>query len=117
MILAIGLMGGEAWRSWGVDRPLVFVLDDMLIGAFLLSTAWLVRVETHRRRAAFSGAWAFATGMLYPSFFTKIFDAPHSEAGNWDLGVLTALIGLCFVTAIVGLAASILLPVRKAHLQ
>jgi hypothetical protein len=53
---ALSLMIGECWRSWGVGRPVMFVLDDMLMGGFLLAAAWAVRRETVRTRAAFAGA-------------------------------------------------------------
>ena len=26
VLLALALMGGEAWRSWGAERPVVFVV-------------------------------------------------------------------------------------------
>jgi hypothetical protein len=47
-------------------------------------------------------------GMLYGSFFGKVFEPARSNAGNFDLGVLTALIGLAFATAIVGFIWTVL---------
>lgn len=113
VVLAASLMGGEIWRSWGLQRPLVFVLDDMVLGLFLITTAWAVRVPSLRRRAAFSAAWAFASGMLYPSFFDKIVHPADAETGNWSLGVLTVLVGLAFATSLFGLVVSIALPPKS----
>lgn len=113
VLLALSLMIGECWRSWGADRPVVFVLDDQLMGGFLLAAAWAVRSETGLSRAAFSAAWGVVVGMLYGSFFGKVFDPARSDSGNWDFGVLTALIGLAFAVSLLGLAFSLLLPLRK----
>lgn len=111
---AIVIMLGELYRSWGVDRPLVFVLDDMLAGAMMVSAAWLAGRETVARRAYFSAAWGVAVGLLYGSFFGKLYDPAGSQAGNFDIGTLTIVLGLAFVLAVGGLIASILLPRREA---
>ena len=110
VLLALSLMIGELWRSWGVGRPAMFVLDDQLMGGFLLAAAWAVGAECRRTRTAFSAAWGVVTGMLYGSFFGKVFDPASANAGNWDLGVLTALLGIAFVVSLVGLWFSITLP-------
>jgi hypothetical protein len=110
---ALSLMIGESWRSWGVGRPVMFVLDDMLMGGFLLAAAWAVGRETMRTRAAFAGAWGVVTGMLYGSFFGKVFEPARAQAGNWDLGVLTALLGVAFAVSLAGLWFSMTLSLRE----
>lgn len=110
VLLALSLMIGEAWRSWGVGRPVMFVLDDQLMGSFLIATAWAVRIDTRRRRAAFAAAWGVAAGMLYGSFFGKVFEPQSADPGNWDLGVLTILIGVAFAVSLLGMVAAIALP-------
>lgn len=112
VLLALSLMIGELWRSWGAGREFVFVVDDQIMGALLIVSAYLLKQETARRRAFFSAAWAFNVGMLYGSFFGKIVNPENTNSGNWDLGLLTGLIGLAFVSAIIGMIASILLPYR-----
>ena len=112
-LLALALMIGEAWRSWGAGRHPMFVLDDQLMGGFLLTAAWMMRADSPRNRAAFTGAWGVLAGMLYGSFFGKLVEPGRSDAGNWDMGVLTWLIGAAFVTALVGLWLSIVLPTRR----
>jgi hypothetical protein len=101
---------GELYRSWGVGRPLAFVLDDMLAGAMMLSAAILVRRPSRVTRAYFSAAWGVASGMLYGSFFGKVFDPANATPGNIPLGLLTGLLGFAFFVSIAGLLASILLP-------
>ncbi|MGE0046127.1 MAG: hypothetical protein AB7J28_13180 [Hyphomonadaceae bacterium] len=112
VLLALSLMIGEAYRSWGAGRPVAFWMDDMLMGALLIAAAVLVAKETVARRAFFTGAWGVNAGMLYGSFFGKVFDPETTNAGNFDLGVLTILVGLAFATSIIGFAASLMLPVR-----
>ena len=108
--LSLSLMIGESWRSWGVGRPVMFVLDDMFIGGFLIAAAMAVGTDTVRTRAAFAAAWGTAAGMLYTSFFGKVFAPQTSEAGNWDLGILTTLIGVAFIVSLAGMWLSITLP-------
>lgn len=110
VLLALSLMIGELWRSWGAGREFVFVVDDQIMGAMLIVSAYLLKEQTVRRRAFFSAAWAFNVGMLYGSFFNKIISPENTNAGNWDFGILTALIGVAFLSAITGMIASILLP-------
>jgi len=110
VVLALALMVGELWRSWGAERPLMFVIDDQVIGALLLAGAWAMKRDTARRRALFASSWGFSAGMLYPSFFGKLLEPEQTNAGDWDTSVLTILVGLALVIAVVGMIASIALP-------
>ena len=110
VILAIGLMGGEAWRSWGAGRPFLFVADDFIMGALLIAGALAVVKDTFARRAFFAAAWGYAAGQLYTSFFSKVVQPEETNAGNWSLDVLTWLVGLAFVVSVAGMIASFLLP-------
>jgi hypothetical protein len=107
---ALLLMGGEAYRSWGVGRPVAFWMDDMLAGAMMIAAAIMVGRPTRVTRSFFSAAWGVAVGMLYGSFFGKLFDAASANPGNFPLGLLTALLGVAFAISIAGLFASIVLP-------
>lgn len=110
-LLGASLMIGETIRSWGMGRPLVFVLDDFAIGIPLVVTALLMAKDTVARRAAFAGAWGATAGMLYPSFFGKVIE-PTPEAAattNIPLDFLTVLIGIAFAVSLAGLVASVAL--------
>jgi hypothetical protein len=111
---ALSLMIGEIWRSWGAGRHILFILDDQFVGLLLLAGVWVMKQDTSRNRALFSAGWGVAVGMLYGSFFGKLIDPANVQAGNWDAGVLTALLGLAFVIAVAGLVASIVLPTDSA---
>ena len=115
--LAVSLMAGELWRSWGTDRQLVFVVDDMIIGVLLLAGAWAMTRDTVMRRALFCAAWGFSAGLSYSSFFGKLVAPAEVDSGNWNLSVLTVLVGLAFVTSVVGMVASIAIPTRSAPIE
>ena len=100
--LALTLMFGELYRSWGAGRPIYAWLDDQIMGAALIAGSWLMAKPTAQRHAFFAAAWAFNAGMLYPSFFNKLFDPQSSNPGNFDIGFLTLAIGVLFVVSIVG---------------
>jgi hypothetical protein len=115
LVGALSLMIGEIWRSWGAGRHILFILDDQFAGLLMLAGVWAMRRDTIRNRALFSAGWGVAVGMLYGSFFGKLIDPATVQAGNWDAGVLTALLGLAFVIAVAGLIASIALPVDSGR--
>ena len=110
VLLALSLMIGELWRSWGAGRPIMFVLDDQIMGAMLIAAAVFVARDTFNRRAFFTAAWGVNAGMLYGSFFGKVFAPETTNSGNWDLGILTILVGVAFFTAVIGMILSITLP-------
>lgn len=114
VLLALSLMIGELWRSWGAGRHWLSVVDDQWMGGFLLIAAWAVGRQTIASRTAFSAAWGVCVGMLYGSFFGKLIEPQTAQPGNWDLGVLTALIGIAFVVALAGLWFSLRLPLEPA---
>ncbi|MDO8420627.1 MAG: hypothetical protein Q7S99_00540 [Parvibaculum sp.] len=110
ILLGSTLMIGELFRSWGQQRPLVFVLDDFCIGIPLVATALLMAKDTKPRRAAFAGAWGATAGMLYPSFFGKLVEQDAvGAATNIPFHTLTAIIGFLFVLSLAGLVASVVL--------
>ena len=84
-------------------------MDDMIMGTMLIAAAIMVAKDTFHRRAFFTAAWGTNAGMLYGSFFGKVFAPADANAGNFDLGFLTLLIGIAFATAVAGMIASIVL--------
>lgn len=107
VVLALALMGGELWRSLGTDRPLLIIIDDQIIGSMLIAGAWAMNQDTVRRRALFASAWGFSAGQLYPSFFGKLLAPGQVDAGNWNMLILTVLVGVAFAISVVGTVASI----------
>ena len=109
-IMSIGLgsalMIGETLRSLGQDRPFAFIADDFLFGGALVIAGWLARRDAPLRLRALSAAFAGAAGLLYSSFFAKLVGPPGHQS-NIDEGLLTALVGAAFLTALIGLALSL----------
>lgn len=115
ILLGASLMIGETVRSWGQGRNLLFVLDDFFIGVPLVVTAILMKHPTPARHCAFAASFAATAGMLYGSFFGKLVDLTRPASTNIEIGLLTALIGLAFVSSLVGLIASVRLAVRAGY--
>lgn len=112
--LGSSLMIGELIRSWGQDRPLVFVVDDFFIGIPLVVTGFLMAKDTKIRRAAFAASWGMTVGGLYSSFWGKLLTPdPVAAATNIPFQTLTIIIGLAYFTAIGGLIASLVLKTRE----
>ena len=109
-VLGLSVILGEMSRSWGGGGPLVFFLDDMIMGSLLIFAALAISHDTTRRRAFFGAAWGANAAMLYGSFFGKVFSPEASNSGNWNLNVLTVLIGCAFVFACIGTFLTITLP-------
>ena len=101
--LAVSLMIGELIRSWGVGRPIMFILDDFFWGGLLLVGAIMMAQPTRVRWGIFVAGWASCAGMMYGSFFGKVFDPASANSGNLDLGFLTTIIGIGFVVSLIGL--------------
>ncbi len=107
VLLGSSLMIGETIRSWGQGRNPLFILDDFLIGVPLIITAMLMARPSTPRRCAFSASFAASAGMLYGSFFNKLVDLSNPASSSIDVRLLTALIGLAFVSSVIGLLGSI----------
>lgn len=110
VLLALSLMIGELWRSWGAGRHWLFVIDDQIMGALLILSAIVLRRDSFNRRAFFAAAWGACAGALYGSFFGKLVAPETVNAGNWNMDVLTVLVGVAFVVSLLGMILSILLP-------
>ena len=111
--LALSLMIGEAIRTWETGRPWPFWFDDYWSGGLLLVGAILMARPTPLRSHLFIAGWAACLGMLFGSFFGKVYDPGGSDPGNFDLGFLTILIGMAFATALIGLVWSLFDVARK----
>lgn len=109
--LAVGLgaamMIGETIRSWGQGRHPVYVLDDFIIGVPLVITAVLAGKPGSRSHAALVASFAACASMLYGSFVSKLINPTRSFDSNIPTGPLTALVGLGFAVALLGLILSL----------
>jgi hypothetical protein len=107
ILLGLSLMIGETIRSWGQGRNPLFVLDDFFVGIPLVVTAILMARPSIPCLCAFSSSFAASAGMLYGSFFSKLVDLSNPASSNIEIRLLTALIGLAFISSVIGIYGSI----------
>lgn len=108
-LAGFSLMLGESIRSWGQSRSFWFVADDFFVGIPLVAAALLMARPTVARFAALAAAFAANAGMTYSSFFSKVVAPTQDMASNIEAGLLTWLIGLSFVSSLLGLTATLYL--------
>ena len=66
--LALLIMCGEIYRSWGDGRNIIWVLDDVLAGLYMMVAAAMFRRDTPALRALFASSWGVAVGMFIYEF-------------------------------------------------
>lgn len=113
IVLALIIMVGEIWRSWGDGRNIIWVLDDVLAGFYMIVAAIMFKRDAPTLRALFASSWGVAVGMLYMSFFSSLLAPEALNAGNFNKDFLITAKGICFALSFIGLAAAILLPFRQ----
>lgn len=86
------------------------MIDDYWISALLLAGAWAMKSDSLRSRALLAAGWGANAGMLYGSFFGKLIEPTSSNPGNFEIGLLTGLIGLAWAVSVIGVIASVMLP-------
>jgi hypothetical protein len=114
VLVALVLMVGEGYRSWGAGRPFMTWFDDMVLGALMIGAAWAVGRETPRRRAFLTGVWGAAIGAVFLSLLSKIVDPSSTIAGNLQLSVLIWALAVIFVAAVLGFIASLAVPFKTS---
>jgi hypothetical protein len=58
------------WSTWRENPPAL--LDDYVLGAFLLYGAWRVGKDVRSGQRFLAAAWAFMCGMAYGSFLEQV---------------------------------------------
>ena len=95
------------WNSWRDFPPALF--DDYIMGALLLTSAWVAGRNFYPGQRLLAAAWGFTCGLGYYSFFDQlrryqlgeIDPAPISSA--WVLGIK----GVGLLLAIAALLATL----------
>jgi len=110
VVLAFVLAAGETLRSWGAGRPWFSVADDYFMAVLLVVAA------VRDGPALLCGGFGFASGMLYGSFFGHVEALSRHEVdpGNIPQSCLTEVIGVLFVSALVGFGLSVREAVRRS---
>ena len=82
-------------------------IDDVLIGACLLTAAWAARAHPASRRPALAGAWGIASGMGYCSFVGHVLEAQARDVSGLPGGTLAAAVGAAWLIALYALASAL----------
>ena len=100
----------ETCRRWGNWPFLPFLLDDWIAGLLLVYGAVRARRDWATGRPYQVAGWAFASGMLYMSFFghlEELLSSAAAEEGWVPHGALVGIIGFLFGLAILGLVSTL----------
>jgi len=95
------------WSTWQQSPASLF--DDYILGAFLLYGAWRTGKDLRSGQRFLAGAWAFACGMGYYSFFGQLKNLRLHEADPAPISSewVAIIKGVLWALAIVGLAMSL----------
>jgi hypothetical protein len=112
LALAFGVLApvGETvrrWHTWQEFPPAL--VDDYLMGAFLLGGAWLVGRDFRRGQPVLAAAWGFTCGLAYGSFFGQWRKFQLGEPDPAPVPSLWVLVikGVGFALAIAALIATL----------
>ena len=101
---------GETVRRWGTWRefpPGLF--DDYIMGAFLLTGAWLVGRRFDAGQRVLAAAWGFTCGLGYYSFFEQLrrFRLGEIDPAPISSGAVLTIKGVGVLLAIVALVLTL----------
>jgi hypothetical protein len=101
----------ETIRRWGTftSNPLT-VIEDYVLGALLLSAAWLVGRNYRRGQCLLAGAWGVTCGLGYASFVGQLQRLRLGEADPAPVSTeaVAVIKGVGFALAIVALVVTVL---------
>lgn len=101
--LGLALIIGETIRRFGNWGYWARWMDDYFMALFLIIPAILVIRKVKVGRLLLIAGWSFNIGILYVSFFHKLNPNRGTIESNINEQMLITLIGMAFVTSIMGL--------------
>jgi len=108
LVFGVFLAVAETARNWGNWQWWPFWLVDFIAAALLIVGASSTLRRARGGTEALSGAWGFTSAMFYMSFWSHVDHIEEAAEGNFDQGPLTVVIGVLWVTTIVGFLLSLL---------
>ena len=89
---------------------LPFWIDDFLIGGLLLYGAWRTRHDIARGLPVLAGAWGFASGMGYASFFAQLHDMRTNpvDVSGASAATVVAIKGVLLAVGVIGLITALM---------
>jgi hypothetical protein len=95
------------WDQWGQLRNWPFILDDYLMGGFLLTGAVMTHRASSKARLVLAAAWGCASGAMYGSFFGQLVELGEADPSGVSSGWVVGFKGGLFFLCIAGLVATL----------
>ncbi|MDB5209692.1 MAG: hypothetical protein JWQ30_519 [Sediminibacterium sp.] len=100
----------ETIRRWHqLSDPQYFIawFDDYIIGAFLLFAAWRTLRHYNNGYKLLIGAWGFATGMIFSSFFGQLQRLGQPDPAPVSSITVAIIKGVMFAVCIISLVLAL----------
>lgn len=103
------------WSTWRENPPAL--LDDYILGAFLLYGAWRVGKDVRSGQRFLAAAWAFMCGMAYYSFFDQVhrYQSGLSDPAPISSGWVAVIKGIGLGLGIIALVLSLKRVSQDSH--
>lgn len=102
------------WHTWQENPSALF--DDYILGGLLIYGAWRVGQNSQSGQRFLTGAWGFALGMVYSSFFWQLEQMRLNviDPAPVSSGLVAVVKGIGFILVIIGFVTSLRkLPIEK----
>jgi len=107
LIIGVLLPVAEVVRRSGDLASWWLWIDDLVIGAVLLSGAWAARDGSERGLRTLAAAWGVAAGMGYYSLVGHLLRLGEVDVSGLPQSVITAVIGAGWVLILIALVSTI----------
>ena len=106
-ILAPVLETVRRWGTWREFPPALF--DDYILGAFLLTGAWLAGRRVDAGQRVLAAAWGFTCGLGYHSFFQQLrgYQLNEIDPAPIPSGAVLVIKGAAVLLAVVALVTTL----------
>jgi hypothetical protein len=106
-VLAPLLETVRRWHTWQENPPALF--DDYIMGALLLSGAWLASRSDYSGHKLLAAAWGFTCGLGYCSFFEQLrrYRLGESDPAAIPSSAILIVKGIGILLAIAALIATL----------
>lgn len=109
-VFGVALPVAETIRRWHqLGDPAMWPawLDDILLGALLLTGAWLTSQRRYHNARFLAAAWGVTCGMAYGSFFNSALHLEVADPGPLPTVAVAWIKGVGFAVAIVALVGAL----------
>jgi multisubunit Na+/H+ antiporter MnhB subunit len=113
IVFGLIIISTETYRRYGDFGHWSRWMDDYLIGLFLIIPAILVLKGHKFSISLLIAGWAFSSGLLYGSFFSKVIDVENIKQSNIPTATLIDLIGIALFVSVASLLWLLILEYKR----